>query len=146
MRIGDVVLHRAVATRRAFAAADALHQAFVDFADQRFGDGFTAAQVFRHQVEGVAVIEQLADVIRARFRDGFARKQPLGLRQRQLGALDVRGRVTSSRRDFHPLDSAHAGRTKSKKAPFSQGLFVSCAGAILRLDNMPTVEIWALLA
>ena len=90
-RVDNVVLHLAVLSRRAAAAPDAFDEPLVDFADQPLGNGGAAGKIVGDELEGRAIIEQLAGVVGIDVFDGLSFEQSPGLVERQSRALDVRG-------------------------------------------------------
>jgi hypothetical protein len=90
--VGDEVLNPAINARPALTAAHSVHEPLVDLADQPFGDGLSAFQVLRHQVERLAIIQQLAHIVGPRILDRLSRPHALCLFDRQLRAFDM-GRV-----------------------------------------------------
>ncbi len=104
--VDHVVLDGAVTPGLRRTAADALDQALVNFTDQTFRDWLAAAQVVRHQVECIAVVEQFAHVVAIRARHLLARPQARRFVQREMRALDVRGVMGFEQQGplAHPLD------------------------------------------
>jgi hypothetical protein len=76
--------------RLGFTAANPRDQSFVDLADEPLADGRSAREVLASQLECLAVVEQLADVVRIRAGDLLSGPDSFGLIDAQLRALDVR--------------------------------------------------------
>jgi hypothetical protein len=70
-------------------AADALDEPLVDLADQALADRCAAREVRAHEVEGTAVVQQLAHVVGVRPLHLVACPDLLGLLHAELCALDV---------------------------------------------------------
>ena len=62
-RVYDKVLHLPIFAWRGFAAANALHQTFMDFADHPFGDRRTAVRVVGDKFERLPVIQEFTHII-----------------------------------------------------------------------------------
>src|SRR4051812_28433270 len=76
---GDEVLDGPVHPGPAFATPNAGDQALVDLADQALRDRLAAVEVLGHQVERLAIVEQLARVVGVRLLHLFACPQLLRL-------------------------------------------------------------------
>lgn len=91
--VGNVVLHRAVLPRLPFAATHAIHEPLVNLANQPLGDRLATLQIVGDQLKSAAVVQKLPHVVSTCLHDPLASPQLRRLAQRQLAALDVRGRV-----------------------------------------------------
>ena len=120
-RVDDVVLNDAILPRHRPVTPHAGDQSLVNLANQAFRDRQAAIQIVRHQLEGLAVVQQLPDIVGIGFRHGFAPHQPLGLFESELGPFDVRGVVSFE--DQCPL--AHGTHPLLGK----RGCFKESAGA-----------------
>jgi hypothetical protein len=92
-RVDDVVLNKATVSWHRPVAPHAGDQSLGNLMDQAFRDRQVALQIVRHQLEGLAVVQQLPDIVRIGFRHGFAPHQPLGLFESELGPFDVCGEL-----------------------------------------------------
>ncbi len=61
----------------------------MDLANERLGDRLATAEVIRHQIEGVAIVQEFAHVVAVCTFDFFARPQPRGFIERELRAFDM---------------------------------------------------------
>ena len=89
--VGDVVLNVAVLPGRTGITAHVLDQAFVNLAQQAFGDRFATAEVSGDQVKGFPVVEEFAGVVGIDVAERFTGQQLFRLVEREMGAFDVSG-------------------------------------------------------
>jgi hypothetical protein len=81
----------AVLAGRTGIAAHILDQAFMNLAQQAFGDRFATAEVSGDQVKGFPVVEEFARVVGIDVAERFAGQQLFRLVEREMSALDVSG-------------------------------------------------------
>src|ERR1035437_10824097 len=100
-RVGDVVLDASVLAGGRSVAADAADESLVDLPYEPFRDRITTPEIIGHQVERLAVVDNLLCIIGANAGWFLSSQQSLRLVESEVRPFDVRGVVGLERSEEH---------------------------------------------